>query len=209
MIVAGLTGSIGMGKSTVAHHLRNREFPVIDADKIVHNLYAGEAAPLIEAAFPGSTTADGVDRGALASLVVGNPDALTMLESIVHPLVRKRETQALVEAQANGACLAIIEIPLLFETGSHDMFDAIIVVSAPQDVQHERVLARPGMSPEKLDAILARQWPDPMKREKADYVVNTGLSLHETLAEVDNIVADLLKKSPRAFQRWKPVKESD
>jgi dephospho-CoA kinase len=202
MIVAGLTGSIGMGKSTVAAYLRGKGVPVYDADKIVHDLYAGEAAPLIEAVFPGTTMDGAVDRVALAERVVGSPDALKKLEAIVHPLVRRAEWRFLLKEQDKGAELAILEIPLLFETGADKLLDAVIVVSAPADAQRERLLQRPGMTGEKLDAILARQWPDVRKRQLADFVVDTGLALEDTHRQIDAAIKEILKKPPLAFQRW-------
>jgi dephospho-CoA kinase len=202
MIVAGLTGSIGMGKSTVAAYFRGKGISVHDADKIVHDLYAGEAAPLIEAVFPGTVRNGAVDRTALAERVVGSPEALKKLEAIVHPLVRRAEWRFLLTEQDKGAELAMIEIPLLFETGSEKLFDAVIVVSAPADVQRERLLQRPGMTPEKLDAILVRQWPDARKRQLADFVVDTGLPLEDTYRQIDAVMKEILKRPPLAFQRW-------
>ncbi len=202
MIVAGLTGSMGMGKSTVAAYLRDQGIPVLDADKIVHDLYSGEAAPLIEAVFPGTTRDGVVDRAALAARIVGSEIALKKLEAIVHPRVRAVEWGFLLDEQDKGSDLAVIEIPLLFETGSHSLFDAIIVVSAPADVQRERLMLRPGMTAEKLAALLARQWPDAAKRAKADYVVDSGAPLEDTYRQIDAVVREVLKKKPLAYQRW-------
>ena len=139
MIVAGLTGSIGMGKSTVAAYLREQGIPVLDADKVVHDLYAGDAVPIIEAVFPGTTKDGAVDREALAAKVLGSRGELKKLEAIIHPRVRAAEWGFLLDEQDKGADLAVIEIPLLFETGSHGLFDAVIVVSAPEDAQRERL----------------------------------------------------------------------
>jgi dephospho-CoA kinase len=202
MIVAGLTGSIGMGKSTVAAYFRGKGIPVHDADRIVHDLYGGEAAPLIEAVFPGTVRDGAVDRAALAARVVGSSEALHKLEAIVHPLVRRAEWRFLLKEQDKGAELAILEIPLLFETGSEKLFDAVIVVSAPADTQRERLLQRPGMTEEKLAAILARQWPDAKKRQLADFVVDTGQPIEDTHRQIDAVVKEILKRPPLAFQRW-------
>ena len=202
MIVAGLTGSIGMGKSTVAAYLRARGVPVLDADKIVHDLYSGEAAPLIEAVFPGTAKDGAVDRAALGARVLGSETALKKLEAIVHPRVRAAEWRFLLSGQDKGADLAILEIPLLFETAPHGLFDAVIVVSAPPELQRARLLLRPGMTEEKLEAILARQMPDADKRAKADFVVDTGAALEDTYRQIDAVVTEILKRPPLAYQRW-------
>lgn len=202
MIIAGLTGSIGMGKSTVANYLRAQGVPVLDADRIVHDLYKGEAAPLIEAAFPGTVRDGAVDRVALAKAVLASKGELEKLEAIIHPLVRAAEWHFLQAEQKKGTKLAILEIPLLFETASHVLFDVIIVVSAPAEVQRERILARPGMTAEKFEAVLSRQWPDAVKREKADYVVDTGASLEDTFTQINAIVEEILTRAPSAYQRW-------
>jgi dephospho-CoA kinase len=202
MIVAGLTGSIGMGKSTVAAYLRQKGIPVHDADKIVHDLYSGEAAPLIEAVFPGTAPGGVVDRAALSKAVIGSEEALKKLEAIVHPLVRQTEWQILLKEQDKGADLAILEVPLLFETGAETMFDAVIVVSAPAHMQRERMMQRLGMTAEKLKAIVARQWTDAAKREKADFVVDTGVAVEDTYWQIDAVVKEILKRPPLAFQRW-------
>ena len=201
MLVIGLTGSAGMGKSTVAAHLRARGIPVLDADAEVHRLYDGAAAPLIEAAFPG-TTADGrVDRKKLSAALLRDPDALRRLEAIVHPLVQAAERGFLQRSFAQGAAIAVLEIPLLFETGGDRCVDVTIVVSAPADVQLERMLARPDMSPEKLDALLARQLPDAEKRARADFIVDTSRTIPETLAQADRIIETLRGRQGAAFQQ--------
>jgi dephospho-CoA kinase len=207
MIVAGLTGSIGMGKSTVAAYLRSKGIPVHDADKIVHDLYEGEAVPLVEGVFPGTTRNGAIDRVALSKVVLGSAEALRKLEAIVHPLVRHAEWKLLLREQDKGADLTVLEIPLLFETGAGHLFDAIIAVSAPARVQRERMLQRPGMSAEKLDAILARQLPDAAKREKADFVVDTGVPLEDTHRQIDAVVTEIMKRPPLAFQRWASLLE--
>jgi dephospho-CoA kinase len=207
MIVAGLTGSIGMGKSTIAAYLRDRSIPVLDADKIVHDLYAHEAVPLIEAVFPGTTKNGAVDRTALAEQVLASESALKKLEAIIHPLVRAKEWRFLLAHQDKGADLAVLEIPLLFETGSHLLFDAIVVVSAPAEAQRKRLMTRPGMTIEKFEAIVARQWPDAIKREKADFVVDTGVPLADTHRQIDAVLEEIFKRPPLAYQRWADLHE--
>jgi dephospho-CoA kinase len=202
MIVAGLTGSIGMGKSTVAAYLREQGIPVLDADKVVHDLYSGEAAPLIEAVFPGMTKDGVVDRTALAGRVLRSEAEIKKLEAIIHPRVRAAEWGFLLSEQDKSADLAVLEIPLLFETESHGLFDAVIVVSAPPEMQRARLLARPGMTEEKLEAILARQMPDAAKRTRADFVVDTGAPLEDTYRQIDAVVTEILKRPPLAYQRW-------
>jgi len=174
MFILGLTGSLGMGKSTTARLFAEEGVPVHDADAVVHRLYEGEAAAAIEAAFPG-TTADGkVDREELAARVLGDRVALKRLEAIVHPLVQQAEQRLLAEAEARGEKVAVLDIPLLFETGGEERVDAVVVVSAPPEVQRSRALERPGMTVDKLDAILAKQMPDEEKRRRADFVVDTS-----------------------------------
>lgn len=191
MKIWGLTGSIGMGKSTAAAAFRRLRVPVFDADAAVHALQGprGRAVRSIEAEFPGTTNAQGVNREALRRAVLGNPAALTRLERIVHPLVRDEQRRFLARARARGASLVVLDIPLLFETRRDLLeFDAILVVSAPAPVQRARVLARGGMTPERLDAILARQMPDAQKRRRATHVIRTGLSRHHAQAAVRRLV---------------------
>lgn len=195
MIVIGLTGSIGMGKSTTARLFREAGVPVHDSDEAVHRLYAGKAAPLIEAAFPGTVEDGVVDRNALARRILGNPEAIKTVERIVHPLVRE-DANAFLEAQrAAGMPLAVLDIPLLFETGGEGRVDRIVVVSAPADVQRSRVLARPGMTVEKFEAILARQVPDAEKRARADFIVESGEGLEEARRGVEAIVGELKEQA--------------
>ncbi|HEX2764578.1 MAG TPA: dephospho-CoA kinase [Allosphingosinicella sp.] len=191
MIKLGLTGSIGMGKSTVAQMFADEGVPVFDADSAVHRLQGPEGALVaeIEAHFPGTTGPGGVDRGALSERVLGEPQALRRLETLVHPAVA-RERQAFLRAHS-GVRVVLLDIPLLFETGGEGQVDRIAVVSAPEDVQRERVLARPGMTAEKLANILARQMPDAEKRARADFVIPTGGSLEETRRAVRRILACL------------------
>lgn len=203
MLLIGLTGSIGMGKSTVAQRLRALGLAVIDADAEVHKLYnGGAAAPLIEAAFPGTTRDGHVDRQKLAQWLLVNPGDFKKLEQIVHPLVFAAE-QALLRAEAEkGAPMAVLEIPLLFETGGEKRVDVTMVVSAPAHLQRERVLARPGMTVEKLEQILAKQVPDAEKRARADFVVDTGLALPETQAQVDRVIESLKGRTGTAYARY-------
>jgi dephospho-CoA kinase len=188
--ILGLTGSIGMGKSAVAAMFRELGVPVFDADACVHRLQGpgGRLLPEIEAAFPGTTGADGVDRGKLGAAVFGHAGQLQLLERIVHPAVGAERERFLVDSA--GAPLVVFDIPLLFEKGTSSV-DAVAVVSAPSDAQRERVLARPGMTAEKFEAILALQVPDAEKRARADFVIDTGVSLAETRAQVEALVARL------------------
>jgi dephospho-CoA kinase len=195
MIRLGLTGSIGMGKSTVAAMFADEGVPVFDADSAVHRLQGPDGALVaeIEAHFPGTAGAAGVDRGALAERVLGEPSALRLLESLIHPAVA-REREAFLAAHADAE-LVLLDIPLLFEAGGWKDVDKVAVVSAPEEVQRERVLARAGMTPQKLDAILARQLPDREKRARADFVIDTSTSLEETRRAVRRIVACLTGRS--------------
>jgi len=174
MIVLGLTGSVGMGKSATAQMFAEEGVPVFDADAAVHRLYEGEAAPLIAAAFPGVVSAGRVDRERLSRAVIGKPEAFARLEAIIHPLVRAAREQFLAEARAKGAKVAVLDIPLLFETGGENQVDKIAVVSAPAPVQKERVLARKGMTEAKFGAIVAKQMPDSEKKKRADFVIDTS-----------------------------------
>lgn len=193
MIKAGLTGSIGMGKSTTADMFREEGIPVYDADVTVHELYEGAAAPLVEAEFPGTTENGKVDRDRLGKAVLGNPDALKRLEQIVHPLVHAKEREFLENAESQGASLVLLDIPLLFETGGENRVDKIIVVSASADEQKRRVLAREGMTEEKFEAILARQVPDSEKRDRADFVIDTGKGMEHAHSQVREIIGELTK----------------
>lgn len=188
MFILGLTGSLGMGKSTTAGFFAEAGVPVHDADAVVHRLYEGEAAGAIEAAFPGTTTDGKVDRSKLATEVLDNPAGLARLEAIVHPLVRAAEARFLADASARGAKVAVLDIPLLLETASHHRVDAIVVVTAPGETQRRRVLERPGMTPDKLDALLARQMPDSEKRRHADFVVDTSQGFDAARARVKEIL---------------------
>lgn len=191
MKTLALTGSIGMGKSTVAQMFAARNIPVFDADAAVRRLQdrGGALVPRIEQRFPGTTRDGAVDRDALSAAVLGNPQELAALEAIVHPAVHHERTRFI--GAHHGAPALLFDIPLLFETGGEQAFDAVIVVSAPAEVQRQRVLARPGMTEEKLAHILSRQLPDAEKRALADHVIDTSLSLAETERQVDAILAGL------------------
>jgi dephospho-CoA kinase len=197
MKILGLTGSIGMGKSTVAAMFEEAGVPVFDADAAVHRLQGpgGALVGEIEAAFPGTTGPEGVDRGALGAQVLGDPEALARLEAIVHPAVG-RMRQAFLEGNASEP-LVLFDIPLLFEKTGRAGLDAVAVVSAPAEVQRERVLARPGMTPEKFEHILALQMPDAEKRARADFVIDTGCDHQQTRDEVQHIVSCLLGQEAR------------
>jgi len=188
MFILGLTGSLGMGKSTTAGFFAEAGVPVHDADAVVHALYEGEAVPAIAAAFPGNIVNGKVDRAKLGAAVLDDACALQRLEAIVHPLVSAAKARFLADAQARGAKVVVLDIPLLFETGGEARVDAVVVASAPAHVQRERVLARPGMTADKLDALLARQMPDSEKRKRADFVVDTSLGFEAARAQVREIL---------------------
>lgn len=191
MISLALTGSIGMGKSTVAKMFEAAGIPVFDADAVVRRLQGpgGELVDAIEQHFPGTTGPNGVDRDALSELVLSDPEKLARLEALVHPAVHRERARFLLDNA--GAPALLFEIPLLYETGGGEAFDKVIVVSVPPEVQRQRVLARPGMSEEKLDALLARQMPDSEKRKRADFVVDTAGDLSTTESQVREILACL------------------
>lgn len=201
MLVIGLTGSMGMGKSAAAAHFAARGVPVFDADACVHRLYAGEAAAAIEAAFPGVAPLGHVERKRLAEQVAGSPERLRQLEQIIHPMVVKAEIDFLRAQETKGIRLAVLEIPLLFETDAHERVDVSIVMSAPAAVQMERVLARPGMTAEKFAALQARQMPDAKKRARADYVVDSGAGLEDMQAEIDKLIESLQDREGTVMQR--------
>ena len=195
--VLGLTGSIGMGKSTTADLFRQAGCPVHDADATVHDLYRGEAAPLVEEAFPGTLRDGVVDRVALGEKVIGKPEAMAQLEQIVHPLVGARRDAFLREARTRRAPVAVLDIPLLFETGGERHCDAIVVVSAPEAVQRARVLARSGMTQERFDQILARQVPDAQKRARAHFIVDTDRGVPAAERQVRDILRALAGRQGR------------
>ncbi|TCL73084.1 dephospho-CoA kinase [Rhizobium sp. BK251] len=201
MIRIGLTGSIGMGKSTTAKLFAEEGVPVNDADAVVHDLYAGEAAPLIERAFPGTTTNGAVDRKALSERLATRADGFQRLEAIVHPLVRRREQEFLSKQRDAAADIVVLDIPLLFETGAVERVDVIVVVTCDPQIQRQRVLARPGMTEPKFQMILARQTPDAEKRARADYIIDTGHGIAAARAEVRNILADLRRRTMEGTPR--------
>ena len=196
MIILGLTGSIGMGKSTTAKLFVEAGVPVYDADATVHMIYEGEAAPAIEAAFPGTTVDGKVDRTRLSAKVVHDAAAMKRLEQIVHPMLRAYHQKFLDEAEQSGAPVAVVDVPLLFETGGEKRVDAVVVVTTSPEVQRQRILARDNMTAEKLDAILARQLPDAEKRKRADFVVDTSHGLDPVRARIQDILAEA-GKMPR------------
>jgi dephospho-CoA kinase len=197
MIVLGLTGSIGMGKSTTAKLFAEAGVPVYDADATVHKIYEGEAAPAIEAAFPGTTVNGKVDRARLSAKVVHDPAAIRRLEQIVHPMVRAYHQQFLDEAERSGALVAVVDVPLLFETGGEKRVDAVVVVTTSPENQRERILARGTMTAEALDAILARQLPDAEKRKRADFIVDTSHGLDPVRERIQDILARAAKMPRR------------
>ena len=197
MFILGLTGSIGMGKSTTAKMFAEEGVPVHDADAAVHRLYEGEAVAPIESAFPGSTAGGKVNREKLGQRILGDELAMKRLEHIVHPLVRQAEERFLNEAQEKGAKVALLDIPLLYETAGDKRCDAVVVVSAPADIQRVRAFERPGMSKDKFAAILAKQTPDTEKRRRADFVVDTSKGLESARAQVRDILQAIVKMPQR------------
>ncbi|MBB3527331.1 dephospho-CoA kinase [Rhizobium sp. BK456] len=191
MLKIGLTGSIGMGKSTAGKLFAEAGIPLNDSDAVVHDLYAGEAAPLVDAAFPGTMKDGAVDRHELGRQLALDPGGFKRLEAIVHPLVRKREMEFLKRQRRAGAGMVVLDIPLLFETNAWERVDVVVVVSAGPQIQRERVLAREGMTEEKFEMILSRQTPDGEKRRRADYLIDSSRSIAETKERVLEIIADL------------------
>ena len=197
MRILGLTGSIGMGKSTTAKLFAEAGFPVYDADAAVHQLYEGEAAPAIETAFPGTTANGKVDRQKLSARVVHDPAAIKQLEQIVHPMLGTSRQKFFADAEAANAPVVVLDIPLLFETGGEKRVDAVVVVSTSPELQRERVLARGTMDEAKLDAIIAKQMPDVEKRKRADFVVDTSHGLEPVRTQIAHILAEVVKMPQR------------
>jgi dephospho-CoA kinase len=197
MIILGLTGSIGMGKSTTAKLFEEAGVPVYDADAAVHKIYEGEAAPAIEAAFPGTTVNGKVDRNKLSAKVVHDPAAMKRLEQVVHPMLGASRQKFLRDAEQSGAPVAVVDIPLLFETGGEKRVDAVVVVTTTPEIQRQRILERDNMTGEKLDAILARQLPDAEKRKRADFVVDTSGGLDPVRARIRDILDQAAKMPQR------------
>ena len=199
MFVLGLTGSVAMGKSATSKMFVEEGVPLHDADAVVHRLYDGEAMAAIEAAFPGTTSGGKVDRDKLGKRVLGDAAAIKRLEQIVHPLVAAASAQFLAEAEKNGAAVAVLDVPLLFETGGDKRCDAVVVVSAPAELQRQRALQRSGMTEDKLSAILGKQMPDAEKRTRADFVVDTSQGFEHARAQV----RDILKAVAKMPKRWR------
>jgi dephospho-CoA kinase len=197
MIILGLTGSIGMGKSTTARLFAEAGVPVYDADATVHKIYQGEAVPAIEAAFPGTTAAGRVDRNRLSAQVVHDPAAMRRLEAIVHPMLGASRQKFLHDAEQSGAPVVVVDVPLLYETGGEKRVDAVVVVTTTPEIQRQRILARDNMTGEKLDAILARQLPDAEKRKRADFVVDTSHGLDPVRARIRDILDEAVKMPQR------------
>src|SRR6266480_1750133 len=197
MIILGLTGSIGMGKSTTAKLFEEAGVPVYDADAAVHKIYEGEAAPAIEAAFPGTTANGKVDRNKLSAKVLHNPAAIKQLEQIVHPMLGASRQKFLDDAERSGAPVAVVDVPLLFETGGEKRVDAVVVVTTSPEAQRERILTRDNMTGDKLDAILARQLPDSEKRKRADFVVDTSHGLGPVRERIRDILEQVVKMPQR------------
>lgn len=202
MLIIGLTGSIGMGKSTAAAHFKTLGISVFDADAEVHRLYEGPLAGEIEAAFPGATVAGRVDRGELSAILLKHPGDIRQLEQIVHPRVRDGERAFVRSEHARGARMCVLEVPLLFESGRDACVDAVVVVSARPEIQRLRVLDRPGMSEAKLEQLLARQLADDKKRLRADFVVDTSGSVEACHAQIDAIVTQLASRTGTAYARF-------
>ncbi|MBN9584126.1 MAG: dephospho-CoA kinase [Afipia sp. 62-7] len=200
MLLLGLTGSIGMGKSTTAKLFEEAGVPVYDADATVHKIYEGEAVPAVEAAFPGVTVNGRVDRQKLSAMVVNNAEAMKRLETIVHPMLRSHQLRFLSDVERSGAPVAVLDVPLLFETGGEKRVDAVVVVTTTPDVQRERILARENMTPDKLDAILARQIPDAEKRARADFVVDTSHGLEPVRQRIGEILREVVKMPKRRIE---------
>jgi dephospho-CoA kinase len=192
-----LTGSLGMGKSTAARFFAEQGVPVHDSDAVVHSLYEGEAVSLIEQAFPGSTSGGKVDRSKLAAMVLNDQAAIARLEAIVHPMVTAARKNFLAQAQARGEPVVVLDVPLLFETGIDRCCDAVVVVSAPADIQRRRAFERPGMTDDKLAAILAKQMPDAEKRRRADFVVDSSQGFDHARAQIRDILQKVAKMKPR------------
>ena len=200
MLLLGLTGSIGMGKSTTAKLFEEAGVPVYDADATVHKIYEGEAVPAVEAAFPGVTVNGRVDRQKLSAKVVNNAQAMERLETIVHPMLRSHQLRFLSDAERSGAPVAVLDVPLLFETGGEKRVDAVVVVTTTPDVQRERILARENMTHDKLEAILARQIPDEEKRARADFVVDTSHGLEPVRQRIGEILREVVKMPKRRVE---------
>jgi dephospho-CoA kinase len=202
MLIVGLTGSIGMGKSTAAARFRERGIAVFDADAEVHRLYAGPVASEIEQAFPGAVVAGKVDRARLAERLIAQPERFKELEAIVHPKIRAGERSFIHAGHARGSTIAVLEVPLLFEAGGFAFVDVIVVVSALPEIQRRRVIERGGMTDAKFDTIIARQLPEHEKRERADFIVDTSGSVENCNSQIDAIIAKLHGRRGEAYARF-------
>ncbi len=205
MMIVGLTGSMAMGKSTAANYLKSLGIPVFDSDAAVHALYEGEAVDAIDKAFPGVAEGGRVDRKRLGEAIAGDAAVLAQLEAIVHPMVRRKQRDFILAEDARGAELVILDIPLLFESGADKLCDAVIVVSAPEDVQRERLATRKGMTPAQIDDLLSRQMPDAEKRARADFVVDTSGPIPQTRARLDRILATLRQQEGQKIKLWREL----
>ncbi|MGH1352743.1 MAG: dephospho-CoA kinase [Methyloligellaceae bacterium] len=203
MIILGLTGSIGMGKSTASKRFLSNEIPVLDADKVVHDLYQGDAAQKIEEAFPGTVENGSVNREILAKYLIENPEDFKKLGAIIHPMVRIEEARFIGENLKAGKKIVVLEVPLLLEGNMDDEVDAVIVVHAEDKLRRERVMQRPGMTEEKLNSIIAKQMPEEKKLERADYIVDTSLTIEDTWRQIDEIIAMVEGKEAGAVNIWK------
>ncbi len=205
MMIVGLTGSMAMGKTTAAKYLKSRNIPVFDSDGAVHALYEGEAVGAIGGAFPGAIEDGRVNRKRLAEAISGEPEALARLERIVHPLVRCKQRDFILAHADQGTDLVVLDIPLLFESGADQLIDAVIVVSAPEAVQRERLAGRPGLTPARIDDLLSRQMPDVDKRARADFVVDSSGPVADTRAQLDAIIAKLRRQSGSKIAVWREM----
>jgi dephospho-CoA kinase len=202
MLIIGLTGSIGMGKSTAAARFRKNGIAVFDADAEVHRLYAGPISAEIESAFPGAVEDGKVDRAKLSALLLKKPESFKDLEKIVHPRIRQGERRFLQAEHARGAQMAVLEVPLLFEAGGFEKVDVKVVVSADSEIQRQRVLPRPGMTTKKLATIIARQLSETEKRTRADFVVDTAGSIDNCNSQIDRIIAKLSARTGQAYDKY-------
>ena len=205
MGIIGLTGSMAMGKSNAARYLARLGIPVFDSDAAVHSLYEGEAVERIENEFPGVSEEGRVDRARLSEAIAGSSDAIGRLEAIVHPLVRRKQRELILREAEHGAGMVVLDIPLLFESGADALVDAVIVVSAPEAVQRERLAARRGLTPEKIDDLLGRQTPDADKRARADFVVDSSGPMEATYAQLDRIIAKLRERKGGKIAIWRDM----
>lgn len=205
MVIVGLTGSMAMGKSTAARYLASRGIPVFDSDAAVHALYEGEAVERIERAFPGVSEDGRIDRARLGKAIAGSSDALARLEAIVHPMVRRKQRDFILREADRGTKAVVLDIPLLFESGADALVDAVIVVSAPESVQRQRLASRQSLTPEKIEDLLGRQMPDAEKRARADFVVDSSGPVEATRGQLDRIIATLRERDGDKIATWREM----